>query len=435
VQVVAHHLSPYAKQTTLYFVPWRFGSRGPLAGLMAAPIVFASGVKVPFDHPTHPWRPFDREGFAVYRIACIVLASLAGWVVFAVGTALTSPAWGLVAAVTAMLAPFFVHEIYFTWPKLIAGTLVLVSFLAAHRRRPFVAGVMIALGYLFHPLAALSGPFVAIWILLQPHSGQRWRRLIAPGWFAAGALMLVIPWQVVGAIRSDAGSNQGIFVQYFFFADSAHATWPTWWKSRWDNFANTFLPGYLLTANRAHSALNSGYGPSDRWVQASFLYWNTLPFALGLPGFVVVAVGVAQACRRAFAITCLALFGPALFLVAYWGAASTGLLCYCGHALFLSAIVIAMWSLATWRGPSVQKTIAAFLHPACFAWRGVEIALVAFGTTLLNRRPDFGGLFGWNDVISFAVAALCLAGAVIVLANAARSVRSQLFPPSTAPVT
>ena len=29
-----------------------------------------------------------------------------------------------------MLAPFFVHEIYFSWPKLIAGALVLTAFLA-----------------------------------------------------------------------------------------------------------------------------------------------------------------------------------------------------------------------------------------------------------------------------------------------------------------
>jgi hypothetical protein len=433
VQAIAHHLGPYADQTKLYFAPWRFGSRGPLAGLMATPVVLASGAKVPFDHPTHPWRPFDREGFAVYRIACIILASLAGWVVFAVGAALAGAPWGLVAAMMAMLAPFFVHEMYFSWPKLIAGALVLVAFLAAHQRTPFVAGVMIALGYLMHPLAALSGPFLALWLLAQPNAGPWWTRLSRPAWFATGALVLVLPWQVVGHLQPDDGANQNVFLHYFFFADSAHATWPTWWKSRWDNFANTFLPGFLLTADPAHPSLNSIYEPSDRWVKASLLYWNTLPFALGLPGFLLAAAAIVQACRRALAIVCVTVFGPALFLIVYWGAASTGLMRQCGHALFLSVIVVAAWSLARWPGAWSQKAVAWFLHPACFAWRAMEILLIAFGTTLLHQRPDVAGLFGWNDLLSLAAAATCLGGAVILLAKTGRSIRSQLSPLSIAP--
>ncbi|MSU50224.1 MAG: hypothetical protein EXS37_14255 [Opitutus sp.] len=431
VQIVAHHLGPYHDQTKIYFAPWRFASRGPLAGLMAAPLVLASGATVPFDHPTHPWRPFDRQGFAVYRIACIVLASLAGWVVFAAGATLASAAWGLVAAMTAMLAPFFVHEMYFSWPKLIAGALVLVAFLAARRGQPWVAGVMVALGYLFHPLAALSAPFLGLWLLAQPREGPWWIRLTGPAWFAAGALVLVVPWQIVGRLQPDAGADQSVFVQYFFFADSAHATWPTWWQSRWDNFANTFLPGYLLTADRAHPSLNSLYGPSDRWVQASFLYWNTLPFALGVPGFLLVAAAITQACRRAFALTWVTLFGPALFLIVYWGAASTGLMRQCGHTLFLSVIVVASWSLATGPSTPLRQALTVFLHPMCFAWRGIEIGVMAFGTTLLNRRPDLADSFGWNDVISLGAAVGCLTAVVILLAKTAGSIRSTLFPTST----
>ena len=420
VQVVAHHLSPYADQTKLYFAPWRFGSRGPLAGWVAAPLVLASGAKVPFDHPTHPWRPFDREGFAVYRIACIVLASLAAWVVFATVAVLASSHWARVALVMTALAPFFVHEMYFSWPKLIAGALVIAAFLAVYLGRPFAAGLVLAIAYLYHPLAALSAPFFGLW-LIASRQDVRWpQRLVAPVWFAAGALVLVIPWQIVGWLHPDDGANQGIFVQYFFFADSAHATWPTWWRSRWDNFAHTFVPGYLLTADRAHESLNSAYGPSDRWVQTSFLWWNTLPFALGLPGFVVAFVAIAQAARHAFALTCVVLFGPALFLVAYWGAASTGLMRQCGHALFFSVIVLTAWSLARWRGAWSRRASSMLRHPACFAWRGVEIAAMAFGTTLLNRRPDFAGLFGWNDAISLLCAGALLTAVVRLLARSAR---------------
>jgi hypothetical protein len=426
VQAIAHHLGPYAPQTKLYFAPWRFASRGPLAGLMAAPIVLASGAQVPFDHPTHAWRPFDREGFAVYRIACIVLASLAAWPVLALLSALASPAWGLVGAITAQLAPFFVHEMYFSWPKLIAGALVLVAFLALQQRRPFVAGLMIALGYLYHPLAALSGPFLALWLLVQPRSNMWRQRLTALTWFVLGALTLVVPWQIIGRLQPDQGANQDIFVQYFFYADSAHATWRTWWQSRWDNFANTFLPGWLLTANRAHDSLNSAYGPSDRWVQASFLYWNTLPFALGVPAFLLVAVAVARAGRNAFATVFVVLFAPALFLIAYWGAASTGLMRQCGHALILSIIVLAIWSLATWPGGWTRGALAAFLSPACFVWRGLEIAVMALGTTLMNFRHDYAVLFRWNDALSLAGAATCLVAAVVLLVKTAADLRPAL---------
>lgn len=427
VQAVAHHLGPYAEQTKLYFAPWGFASRGPLAGLMATPLVLASGAAVPFDHPGHPWRPFDRQGFAVYRIACIALAALAGWVVFGLVAALTSPAWGLVAATTALLAPFFVHEIYFTWPKLIAGALVLLAFLAAHRGKPFLAGVMLALGYLFHPLAALSGPFLGLWLLARPAPGPWWTRLITPAWFAFGALTLVIPWQLVGRLAPGGGADQRVFLTYFFIADNVPATAATWWQSRWDNFAHTFIPGWLLTADPTHESINSFYEPSDVWVRTSFLWWNTLPFALGLPGFLLVYYAVARACRRAFALTAVTLFAPALLLIAYWGAASTGLMRQCGHALFLSAIVIAIWSLARWPDARSQSFVNAFLHPACFAWRGLEIALMAFGTTLLNRHHAFADLFALNDLLSLLAAAACLVVLVILLAKTARSLRSTLF--------
>jgi hypothetical protein len=122
--------------------------------------------------------------------------------------------------------------------------------------------------------------------------------------------------------------------------------------------------------------------------------------------------------------------GPALLLIIYWGAASTGLMRQCGHALFLSVIVLAVWSIATSDGETMPRLLDAFLHPVCFAWRGIEIGLMAFGTTLLNQRPDFRGAYGWNDLVSLMVAVGCLVAAVILLAKAARSIRSSLHLPA-----
>jgi len=114
-------------------------------------------------------------------------------------------------------------------------------------------------------------------------------------------------------------------------------------------------------------------------------------------------------------------FGPALLLIVYWGAATTGLMRQCGHTLFLSVIVIASWSLASAPKAWQQRVVAAFLHPACFAWRGVEIALMDFGVTLLNRRSESADVFQWNDAISLTVAITCLTSAVILLARHSRN--------------
>lgn len=74
VQLVAHGSSPYSDVGRSYFHPWSFSDRGPLAGLVAAPLVLISGASVPQTMPDQPWSPFDREGFAAYRLAMSALA-------------------------------------------------------------------------------------------------------------------------------------------------------------------------------------------------------------------------------------------------------------------------------------------------------------------------------------------------------------------------
>ena len=427
-QLVAHHFAPFGPEAAGYFWPWSFGSRGPLAGIAVAPVILAAGADVPRGSPDGAWQPFDADGFATYRIAMIVLASLAAWAVFGVTARFASAAWALIAAALAMLAPFFVHELYFSWPKLLAAACVLSGFLLAHERRAYAGGVVLGLGYLFHPLAVLSAPFLALWLLVRSERGGV-ARLAAPLLCAAGVLTLFAPWQLVGRWHPGEGATaQAVFVHFFRLADNALATPATWWQSRWHNFAHTFVPGYFFTADPAHESLNAFQGRSDEWVRRSFVYWNTLPFALGVPGFLLAVAAIGSACRRAPGVVGATLAGPALLLVAYWGGADTGMMRHCGHAVFVSTVALATWSLARWRTRWRERALGALLHPACFAWRAGEIALVAFGTTLLNQRPDLATFFGWSDVLSLALAAGCLAGASILLARAAARLRPQLFP-------
>jgi hypothetical protein len=119
------HLAPNSAELEQYYTPWTFFSRGPLAGLAAAPIVFATGGRpstAPLESLT--WEPFDATGYAAYRIAMIALAALAIYALFAVLVPLAGSKWALIGGSVFALSPFVVHETSFTWPKLVATGVV-----------------------------------------------------------------------------------------------------------------------------------------------------------------------------------------------------------------------------------------------------------------------------------------------------------------------
>ena len=437
VQLAAQHAGPFSAEADAHFSPWSFANRGPLAGLIATPIVLATGGRAAADAVNQPWEPFDRQGFAAYRIALIVLASLAAWAVFGAVAVITSARWALVALAVALLAPFFVHEMYFTWPKLVAAAFVLAAFVFAWTNRAGRAGLTFAIGYLFHPLVLLTLPFFALGVLLRnPAGARRWRRLIAPALFSLAVLLVVVPWMELGRLAPLRTGSQTVFFDFFRLSDGKLEPTPApWWRARWSNFANTFLPFHLLTVERTHESINSVYGPSPRPVQWAFLYWNTLPFALGLPAFALLSAALASALRRVPGVVLVAYIAPALLLVFYWGAARTGVMRHCGHVLFVTTIVLGTWSLAVVCGNWRRTAVRALLHPLCFAWRGAEVALMAFGTTLLNARPVWTGPLGWNDAVSLVVAATCLISVVILLARATSTAKPFLFAEPPRPVS
>lgn len=420
VQVVANHQAPFDERSSGYFAPWTFASRGPVAGILATPLVLATGAEVPLDMPDHSWGPFDAQGFAVYRIALMALASLAAWAVFGLLANLGGLGLGLFGASAALLAPFFVHELYFTWPKLVAAGLVLSCFALLRKERHFGAGHTLAFAYLFHPLPLLSAPFLGLWLLFR---GERRfaAKLVEAFRFSAGLALPVGAWVLFGIIGTGSAGSQSGFAGYFFMADNATATWATWWDSRWQNLANTFVPFHLLRFPEGHESINAIYQPSPWWVRLGFLYWNTLPFALGLPLFLLVAASFVSASWRKTALFALFVAGPALFLVAYWGAADSGLMRHCGQVLFLSVIVFAIWYLFRYDAPWRRSVAALFLHPACFAFRGLEVAVMAFGTSMVGGFPHWGSPLVENDLVSLAAALVCLCAATVVLAKAARA--------------
>src|SRR4029077_17177081 len=52
-----------------FFAPYNFSARGPLPGLMSAPLMLLEGAKTRLYGYEAPWMPFADQGFMVYRIA------------------------------------------------------------------------------------------------------------------------------------------------------------------------------------------------------------------------------------------------------------------------------------------------------------------------------------------------------------------------------
>jgi hypothetical protein len=416
VQAAAHHLPPTAPAVEALFHPWNFFSRGPLAGLAATPIVLATGGRPASSYPEQRWSPFDREGFSAYRITMIVLAAGILPACFLSLTPLLGEAWALAACGFVALAPFGVHEIMFTWPKWAATAWLVVGFSLIHARRAALAGLAVGLGFLYHPLALLWAPWLALWL-----AGRTPRELRPTGAalarFAAGAAVLVVPWFLLGRFAPHAPgtpfAGQGGFLTYWLLADSHLATWTQWCHARWLNFANTFLPLHLVLSDFSfhHFRLNSTYEPSGALVKFAFVWWNTLPFGLGLGLWLLSLTALARAWRLLRTATVLFVVGPAALTVFYWGMDPLGLMRECGHPLFVAIVALtcaaARTSGALW---------ARWLTHRAAPWLQLpETLLMLWLTTLLNPRPwaarqaDFDALALVANLLFLLAAAWLLA--------------------------
>lgn len=388
VQLIAHHLSPYEPEGAKYLAPWLFSARGPLAGLAAAPVVLATGGRPPFVMPDQPWVPFDREGFATYRIVLASFAGLSLVAVVALLVRITDERRAWLGAGLFALAPFFWHEVYFTWPKLIAAAWVVGGFHALLDRRAATAGVWLAGACLWHPLALLSVPFCGWWILCERRPVPAALRRAAV--FGGVVLLSVAGWQLLNA----GHSGQAGFLRYVLDADGESGL-RGWILSRWNSTANTLIPFHVLAFNSAHPAFNALTEPSSGWIRYFLQYWTAAPFAVGLVTWAALLPAFVAALRRRPAVAAVTLLGPLLLLIVYWGAFSTGLMREGGHVLFLTGWIFLVWAAA--------DRIPGWVPTGAFAaFRGVEVLAMMFLPTLADGTRDTAWLL--NDAVWLLVA-------------------------------
>ncbi len=378
VQLIALRERPHRALATALFRPWNFSSRGPLAALAASPIVLASPARVPAVFPDREWMIFDPEGFMAYRIAMIVLAASCLLMVFGLSARLLSAEWALFAFLVTVGAPFVIHEIYFTWPKLEAASFVLLAAYLLLERRRFAAGLATGLGYLCHPSALLFVPaLIALEVLQNP--GRKRLSLAGTASMLAGLAIPVALWRLVNRRQFD----QEGFLSYFLQADRRNPTLRNWLAVRADSFLNTLVPLNLFLFHRTHPAINAVGGRSPAVVSFFFQDWTGLPFGIGIL-FFFCFLRLAYVAFKKFTWPTVWLYVmPFLLFTVYWGAASTGMLREGLHTWVL-ALLIGVVAVLERSRASEQKIFRVMSWALLF--RSVEILLMLLLPTVWTRR-------------------------------------------------
>lgn len=410
VQLVANTLGPFSGVSTNYFAPYDFSSRGPLPGLASAPIVLLSGAQPPLDKPEQPWSPFDAQGFMAYRIAMMAFACCGLLAVWSLTRRLAGERAAQFAVVLAATTPFLVHDVWFTWPKILAASFVLLAATALLSRRPVLAGLLVGAGYLVHPLALLWLPALGL-LALWPIAGAQLRR---PRLKNAALLIGAVAAPLI-AWRLALGSH---FSQSDFITQIGHAglrpgpfELGPWLAERLVSLYNTLVPFHMLVAAGGDDPAINIFAPvcaphciSPFPVQHFFFqYWNTLPFGIGITFFVLLSFSIARAAQRWPWAVLATVAVPFVGFWLYWGGASTGLLREGLHPWVLTLLIV----VAIEQRREQFRWLRSRGIRALLALRAVEVLLVAMLPTITSAPHHF---YNSRYLLTDAIAITAMAG-------------------------
>jgi hypothetical protein len=407
VALVAHGAPPFGALARSYFAPYNFSSRGPLAGLASAPIVLLTGGRPPRAVGAYLWSPFDPQGFMAYRLAMMTLACTSFLSLWTLTRRVAGKRAAHFAVLLAVTTPFLVHEVWFTWPKLLAASFVLLSAVSLIDGRRLSSGLLLGVGYLVHPLALLSLP-VLVLLALWPIVGARLRRpqIGSALLVLAGVGVCLIVWRLAcGSHYTQSG-----FLNYVTQAGSTNTlegvpvTLGLWLNDRLVSIGNTLIPMRLFLLSSQDQEINSAFqgcfpfcsGGSPAIEHFFFQYWDTVPFGLGIGFFPLLLWSFWRALHRwPWPVTATVIVPFVVFAV-YWGGASTGLLREGMHPWVLTLLVV----------------VAAQQHSSQFAWlkspvlrallavRACEVLLVAMLPTVWTEHDLYSSQFWLSDAVA-----------------------------------
>lgn len=404
VQLIDHGLAPYSHTAKAYFSPYTFGSRGPLAGMASAPIVFLAGGHPPLDFPDQPWVPFDLEGFAAYRVMMEILALTSLLAAYTVARRFAKPPVALFLLILLATTPFIIHDVYFTWPKLLSATFVLLAADLLLYRRALLAGLSVGIGYLCHPEALFALPaLLLLWAWLcsrreatTTRRSDTWR---GGFWIVAGLAMFVALWTLV-----NFGHRSQLATFFFYLVDAggagtAHSI-VAWLLDRGVSVGSTLVPGFVALTQARNPAMNVVGGYSPTVVVFYMQYWTTLPFGVGLFFYPLLIAGIVRAARRDSRLVMSVVVLPFLIFAIYWGSFATGLLREGLHAWLIGVLLVAVWA---WSRPPSLSWLRAWWARAILASRGIEAFLMLVLPTILTRPALTTPGFAHTDEAALAV--------------------------------
>jgi hypothetical protein len=401
--LVANGQSPYHVTEGLnFFAPYNFSARGPLPGMMSAPVMLLTGSKPKLYGYESPWMPFDSSGFTAYRIAMMTFSATCYLSVWQLVRRLAGARAARFALVLAVSTPFVIDDLWFTWPKLLAASFVILGAVFLVERKPLRTGLSVSVGYLMHPSALIGlfwlGPLTA-WPIQK--AGLLRPQIRAVVYLALGIAIGLVAWRLVNA----GHYQQEGFLEYVEQAyPHYHATLGQWIQFRLATLGDTLVPFFLLAFHAHSQSINVLEGISPGVVHFFFQYWTSVPFGMGIFFFPLLLWSVYKAARRWPWPVTATVFIPFVLFTIYWGASITGNLREGLQSWVLA--LIAVIALQQW--DSGFPWFRSILARLAITLRAVEVFAVAVGATLgTHSFNPIREHFGVNDYASF--------GTVVVL--------------------
>jgi hypothetical protein len=414
VQLIALQQDPHSELAAKLFGGWSFSHRGPIAALVVAPIVLCADVEILPAMPDSTWTLFDPQGFAAYRISMMILASASLFIVYGLAKVLLGDRWDILAFLVVAAAPFAIHEIFFTWPKNLAASGVILAAYLVLRRRFFAAGLAVGAGYLCHPSALLCFPAILGMTLIVTgdkttlFTNLRWRGR-ALFLTCAGLALWLAAWRLINWQHFEQGS----FFQYFYDTAPFPLTIPNWLRSRLISLDMTLIPLNAFFFHRFDLEMLPYDRAPQAWVQFIHQYWSTLPFGVGFAFYPVLVWLSAVGFRRAKVWAWLVIAPPFALFVVYWGAGSTGLLREGLHGwvfgLLLFAVVI-------WKVHLSSSRRFSMLATAALAFRGLETIAMLIPFSAWQRGYVLQRPYQASDLLMLliVISGVCLLTSIVI---------------------
>jgi hypothetical protein len=378
-EMVAHGTHPYGAEGSPLFLPYMFSSRGPLSGIASAPIMLISGGRPILGVPNQIWEPFDPEGFMAYRVAMIVMSGTALLSLWQLVRALAGRRAARLAVVLGMSTPFVYAELVFTWPKLLAASMILLGALWLFERKPVRAGISVGVGYLFHPGAVL-GYFALGPLALWPLRGAKLKRpqIKTLVLMAIGTGVFVVAWLIA---NSGHNTQEGFKAYLEEAGANYHPSIGEWISYRATSLADTIVPLYLPIFQGHNPSINTFFGISPGVAHFFFQYWTGVPFGFAILFFPVLLVSLWRFAKRyPWPFFAVVLF-PFLAFWIYWGNGSSGFPREGMQAWILAIVAV----LAVEQAAEHFSWLRSRVIRAILVLRGFEVFAAALGATIGTR--------------------------------------------------